>query len=384
MVPIVPLQVCETCRGFFCSQGDNELAALDLGSEILLQECLDGVAGRQAPHTAIGLDERNAAVADADEERAFRLFDLLERAIRAELDNGPDLLIGLECDALLGGHGSGNTVVVVDDLGTERNVVDELHRIERVWGLLEAGTQRNLGLFKAERDFRIPAGNISCVRRVIDRAVAALLIVRLREADHIGGRRDIDEKCRGIDIRQMDSLGTDHLHDGVETMQGNGIRRDGSLDDLLRALLGDDICAIAEVLGLRAHILEHILNGFFEHGNVLPFLKLSGLNELEHGRSFLLAGVNRQLPRDLRNHLNDGFLIGDIESCSDGVGCSQSGFGHTTHSNVLARIVWLEVECNGDFARCGCRGVGIKNVLDNSGHLIVHAFLNGTACHVNN
>ena len=27
MVPIVPLQVCETCRGFFCSQGDNELAA---------------------------------------------------------------------------------------------------------------------------------------------------------------------------------------------------------------------------------------------------------------------------------------------------------------------------------------------------------------------
>ena len=97
MVPIVPLQVCETCRGFFCSQGDNELAALDLGSEILLQECLDGVAGRQAPHTAIGLDERNAAVADADEERAFRLFDLLECAIRAELDNGPDLLIGLEC-----------------------------------------------------------------------------------------------------------------------------------------------------------------------------------------------------------------------------------------------------------------------------------------------
>ena len=38
MVPIVPLQVCETCRGFFCSQGDNELAALDLGSEILLQK----------------------------------------------------------------------------------------------------------------------------------------------------------------------------------------------------------------------------------------------------------------------------------------------------------------------------------------------------------
>lgn len=145
MVPIVPLQVCETCRGFFCSQGDNELAALDLGSEILLQECLDGVAGRQAPHTAIGLDERNAAVADADEERAFRLFDLLECAIRAELDNGPDLLIGLECDALLGGHGSGNTVVVVDDLGTERNVVDELHRIERVWGLLEAGTAAQSG-----------------------------------------------------------------------------------------------------------------------------------------------------------------------------------------------------------------------------------------------
>lgn len=197
MLPIGPLQVCETCRGFFCSQGDNELAALDLGSEILLQEYLDGVAGRQAPHTAIGLDERNAAVADTDEEGALRLLDLLEGAVGAELDDWTDLFVGLERDALLRGHGGGDAVVVVDDLGAEGDIVDELHRIKRIRRFLKPSTQCDLSLLKAERDFRIPAGNISCVRRVIDRAVAALLIVRLREADHVGGRRDIDEKCRG-------------------------------------------------------------------------------------------------------------------------------------------------------------------------------------------
>lgn len=106
MPPIrVPCRCARPAGDFLCLQSDNELAALNLGSELLLQECLDGVAGRQAPHTAIGLDEGNAAVIDADEEGALRLLDLLEGAVGTELDDGADCLVGLQGDTALRGDG---------------------------------------------------------------------------------------------------------------------------------------------------------------------------------------------------------------------------------------------------------------------------------------
>ena len=111
-----PCRCARPAGDFFSSQGDDDLATLDLGSEIFLEERLDGVAGGQTPHTSIRLDERNAAVADTDEEGALRLLDLLEGAVGAELDDWTDRLIGLERDALLRGYGGSDAVVVVDDM----------------------------------------------------------------------------------------------------------------------------------------------------------------------------------------------------------------------------------------------------------------------------
>nr|DAJ91805.1 MAG TPA: hypothetical protein [Caudoviricetes sp.] len=356
--------MCETCQGHFFLQNNVDGTFRHFLLQSAFQILLDGFPGSQTPHAAVSLNEADTPVTDANQEDALRLLDLLEGTIGPELHQRADLLVGLERYSLLSGNSGGDPVIVVDHLGAQRDVADQLHGIERIRRFLEAGAECDLGFLKTEGGLCLPTGNVCGVCFIIDLPEAALVIIfGLAEAADSLAVRNGDVQ-RGVHLA---CFGSDHRYQRVQTVQVQRIRmEDGRQQFLDVTVAGNAECGAVDICNERLRGLLDVFDKFFQHGVVSSSGKF---NEFERRGCFLFGSGNSELAGDLRDHLHNIFLVGHIQHGGHSVCGRQSGFDRIADADILSAVIRFQFNSNGDLALGRCRGVGIHNVRNRLGHL---------------
>ena len=325
--------MCETCQGHFFLQNNVDGTFRHFLLQSAFQILLDGFPGSQTPHAAVSLNEADTPVTDANQEDALRLLDFLEGTIGPELHQRADLLVGLECYSLLSGNSGGDPVVVVDHLGAQRDVADQLHGIERVRGLLETGAECDLGFLKTEGGLCLPTGNVCGVCFIIDLPEAALVIIfGLAEAADSLAVRNGDVQ-RGIHLA---GFGSDHRYQRVQTVQVQCVRMENGGQDLLYiTVIGNAEGGAVHRGNERLRGLLDVFDKFFQHGVVSSSGKF---NEFERRGCFLFGSGNSELAGDLRDHLHNIFLVSHIQHGGHSVCGRQSGFDRIADADILSAV----------------------------------------------